>query len=171
MATQTDVTAAGQNFLIPNGTFFAELIIFLVVLGVIWVFVVPPLRKVLGERADRVAKTVEDTREATAAFTDAEAHYRSALADARSEASKIRDQARTEGQAILDQMRTQAKQEADAIAAQSATELRAQGDQIAAELRTGVGSLSQTLADRVLGVEGEAAVKGVAGLGDRAGRG
>jgi len=160
---------ADGNFLIPNGTFLAELLIFLIVLGVIWAFVVPPIRKVLGEREDMVAKTAEDTKKATAAFTDAEAQYRTALANARGEAGKIRDQARAQGQAILDDMRGRAKEQADLIASQAGTELRAQGDQIAAELRAGVGPLSQTLADRVLGL-GERAANGVGGF-DQAGRG
>ena len=45
-----------QNFLIPNGTFFFVLAIFLIVLGVIGKFVVPPVQKVLGEREAMVAK-------------------------------------------------------------------------------------------------------------------
>ncbi|NUS44238.1 MAG: F0F1 ATP synthase subunit B [Mycobacteriaceae bacterium] len=155
---------AANNFLIPNGTFFVELIIFLVVLGVIWVFVVPPIRRVLEEREGVVAKTTEDTREATATFAAAETRYREALAEARGEAGRIRDEARAEGQVILDEMRTQAKQQADGIASQAATELRAQGDQIAAELRAGVGPVSQALADRVLGV-------GETVSGSQAGRG
>lgn len=162
MSNQTDVMAA-ENFLIPNGTFFVELIIFLIVLGVIWFFVVPPIRKVLAERETVVAKTNSDTREATAAFAEAEERYRAVLAEARSEAGKIRDKARADGQAILDQMRSQAKQEADAIASQATTELRAQGDQIAAELRAGVGPLSQTLADRVLGFGSDPATPGIGG--------
>ncbi len=39
-----------SNFLIPNGTIFVILLIFLVVLGVIAKWVVPPVSKVLAER-------------------------------------------------------------------------------------------------------------------------
>ena len=51
----TRILAAGEgggtsNFLVPNGTFFVVLIIFLIVLGVIGKWVVPPVSKVLRER-------------------------------------------------------------------------------------------------------------------------
>ena len=42
----------GGNFLIPNGTFVVELVIFLVVLGVIAKWILPPLQEV-AERARR----------------------------------------------------------------------------------------------------------------------
>ncbi len=54
-----------SNFLIPNGTFFVVLAIFLVVLAVIGTFVVPPILKVLRERDAMVAKTRPTTRSRT----------------------------------------------------------------------------------------------------------
>ncbi|MEV4238429.1 MULTISPECIES: F0F1 ATP synthase subunit B [unclassified Nocardia] len=152
MTPRTDVVAEG-NFLIPNGTFFAELLIFLIVLGVMWLFVVPPIRKVLAERETRVAETAVDNKEAKALFADAEAKYQAAVAQARSEAVEIRNQARAEGRVILEQLRSEAQGEADRIVAESATELRAQADQVAAELREAVEPLAETLADRVLGIK------------------
>ncbi len=55
---------AGENFLLPNGTFFAELLIFVTVLGVIWRFVIPPINRAMEEREARVAKTEADERAA-----------------------------------------------------------------------------------------------------------
>ena len=43
-----------QNFLLPNGTFFFELILFVVVFILLAKFVVPPIRKAMEERAERV---------------------------------------------------------------------------------------------------------------------
>ncbi|MFQ6395039.1 F0F1 ATP synthase subunit B [Nocardia sp. KC 131] len=152
MAPRTEVVAEG-NFLIPNGTFFVELLIFLIVLGVIWMFVVPPIRAVLTERDARVAKTAADDKEAKDLFVGAEARYKAAIAEARSEVVEIRNRARAEGRAILEQLRGEAQEEADRIVAESATELRARADQVAAELRETVEPLARTLADRVLGVD------------------
>jgi F-type H+-transporting ATPase subunit b len=144
---------AEGNFLIPNGTFFVELVIFLIVLGVIWFFVVPPIRKVLAEREDRVTETTANNKEAKEVFAEAEARYQSALEKARAEAAEIRNQARAEGRTILEELRGEAQQEADHIVAESAAQLRAEADQVAAELREVVEPLSQTLADRVAGVD------------------
>src|SRR6201988_763341 len=91
--------AAGEggetnNFLIPNGTFFVVLLIFLIVLGVIGTFVVPPIMRGLHERDEMVAKTIENNREADKQFAGADAGYEAGMARARGEASAIRDEAR-----------------------------------------------------------------------------
>jgi len=166
MSPRTDVEADG-NFLIPNGTFFAELLIFLIVLGVIWFFVVPPIRKVLAEREERVGQTSADNKEAKDTFAEAQAKYEAAVAAARAEAADVRNEARAQGRAILEEMRGEAQREADTIVAESAAQLRAEADQVAAELREAVEPLSQSLADRVVGVDdGHAGT----GSGQRRGR-
>ncbi|MUM35664.1 F0F1 ATP synthase subunit B [Mycolicibacterium sp. CBMA 361] len=65
----------GQNFLIPNATFFVVLIIFLIVLGVIGKWVVPPVSKVLVEREEMLAKTAADNRKSAEQVAAAEADY------------------------------------------------------------------------------------------------
>ncbi|WP_280271901.1 F0F1 ATP synthase subunit B [Nocardia wallacei] len=149
MSPRTDVAAEG-NFLIPNGTFFAELMIFLIVLGVIWFLVVPPIRKVLAERENRVCETAVNSTAAKETLAEAEARYQTALEKARAEAADIRNEARAEGRAILEEMRGEAQREADEIVADSAAQLRAEADQVAAELRHEVEPLAQSLAARVV---------------------
>ena len=150
------LVAAGEgetsNFLIPNGTFFFMLAIFLVVLGVIGKLVVPPIQKVLGEREAMVAKTTEDNRRSLEQETAAEADYNAQLAAARAEAAAIRDGARTEGRAVIDEVRAQATDEVAGTLRGANEELAAQSDAIAGDLRSSVESLSVTLAERVLGV-------------------
>ncbi|QLY29423.1 F0F1 ATP synthase subunit B [Nocardia huaxiensis] len=153
MPPGTDVVAQ-QNFLIPNATFFVELAIFMIVLGVIWFFVVPPIRKVLEEREKRVNETAVTAKEASEIFAEAEARYNKALEKARAEAAEIRNQARAEGRAILDELRGEAQQEADQIVAETTAHLRADADQVAAELRESVEPLAHDLADRMLGKNG-----------------
>src|SRR6478752_7319585 len=76
-----------SNFLLPNGTFFAVLIIFLITLAVIWKWVVPPVSKVLAEREAMLAKTAADSRKSAEQVAAAQADYDQAMAGARSEAS------------------------------------------------------------------------------------
>lgn len=150
------VLAAGeggtQNFLIPNGTFFFVLAIFLVVLGVIGKFVVPPIQKVLGERERMAAQITEDNRQAAAQEAAAEADYNKELATARSEAAAIRDAARSEGRQVIDDMRARANDEVAATVQDANDELKLQSDSIAPTLNASVETLSHTLANRVLGV-------------------
>lgn len=141
-----------SNFLIPNGTFFFVLIIFLIVLGVIGKFVVPSIVKVLGEREEMVTKTGKDNRKAAELEAAADSDYDREMAAARTEASGIRDEARAQGRKVLDDMRGRANGEAEAALQQAAAELKQQSDGIAVELRSSVETLSSTLASRVLGV-------------------
>ncbi|WP_225724712.1 MULTISPECIES: F0F1 ATP synthase subunit B [unclassified Nocardia] len=152
MSARTDVEAQG-NFLIPNGTFFAELLIFLIVLGIIWFFVVPPVRKVLAERDNRVAETAKENKEARRLFAEATERYQSGLEQARTEAAAIRNKARAEGQAIIDELRADAQAQSDEIVAEAIAKLRAEADQIAAELRETVNPIAQTIADRIVGAD------------------
>uniref|UniRef100_UPI002453BE5C F0F1 ATP synthase subunit B family protein n=1 Tax=Nocardia brasiliensis TaxID=37326 RepID=UPI002453BE5C len=116
---------AGENFLLPNGTFFAELLIFVTVLGVIWRFVIPPINRAMEEREARVAKTEADERAAAALRAEVDQRYRSALAEAEGAAAAIRKQARAQGRSLIAQRKAGAQEEADAMVAQAAIELRA----------------------------------------------
>ena len=149
--------AAGEgetnNFLVPNGTFFVVLLIFLIVLGVIGTFVVPPIMRVLHERDEMVAKTIENNREADKQFAAAEADYEAAMARARRDASTIRDEARAEGRKILEDMKRRASEESALALHKAGQELKQQADGIAADLRTSMETLAVTLAGRVVGVD------------------
>ena len=141
------------NFLVPNGTFFVILAIFLVVLGVIGTFVVPPIMRVLRERDDMVTKTLADSKQAAEQVAAAEADYETAMLAARVEASAVRDEARAEGRKVLDEMRARADAEVAAILQNAGEQLKREGDVTADGLRAHVGALSATLASRILGVD------------------
>lgn len=142
-----------SNFLVPNGTFFFVLAIFLIVLGVIGKFVVPPIQKVLGERERMVAKTTEDNRKAAEQEAAATADYNNELAAGRAEAAAIRDEARNDGRAVIDEKRAIANEQVAGELQQTNDELKRQSDAVSGDLRSSVDSLSAQLASRVLGVE------------------
>ena len=142
-----------SNFLVPTGTFFVVLIIFLIVLGVIGKWVVPPVSKALRERDAMVKHTVEDTRAAADQFAAADQDYQAEMAKARGEASKLRDEARAEGRKVLEDMRGRASEQVASTLQQADSELKEQALSIQADLRSSVENLSETLASRVLGVE------------------
>ncbi|EUA50070.1 ATP synthase B/B' CF family protein [Mycobacterium xenopi 3993] len=129
------------------------LIIFLIVLGVIGTFVVPPITKVLREREFMVDKTLADNRRADEQFAAARADYENAMAQARLEASAIRDGARAEGRKVLEEMRARAEEEVNATLQSAGEQLKRAGDAIAADLRSHVETMSATLASRILGVD------------------
>ena len=55
-------TLAEGNFLIPDATFLAEIVAFILILAVMWKYVVPPLQKNLAARQDVIRQQLEDAR-------------------------------------------------------------------------------------------------------------
>ncbi|OBG47205.1 F0F1 ATP synthase subunit B [Mycobacterium alsense] len=143
----------GSNFLVPNGTFFFVLAIFLIVLAVIGTFVVPPVMRVLRERDAMVAKTVADTKKAAEQFEAAQADYEEAMKEARTEASSLRDGARAEGRKVVEDARARAEQEVMSTLQLAAEQLKRERDAVELDLRANVGAMSATLASRILGVD------------------
>ena len=84
---------AGGNFLIPNMTFVVELAAFLIVLGVLRRYVIPPVQQAMTARQDIARKLVSDRQEAKRLLEKAQAAYKTAMADARHEAAHLRAQA------------------------------------------------------------------------------
>ena len=145
--------AGGNNFLVPNGTFFFVLAIFLVVLGVIGTFVVPPILQVLRERDAMVAKTLADNKKSAEQFAAAQADYEEAMSEARVQASSYRDNARAEGRKVIEDARARAEQEVASTLEVANEQLKRERDAVELDLRTNVGAMSATLASRILGVD------------------
>jgi F-type H+-transporting ATPase subunit b len=155
------ILAAGQggeegesnNFLMPNGTFFFVLAIFLIVLAVIGTFVVPPIMRVLRERDAMVHKTAADNKKSAEQFAAAQADYEEAMKEARLEASSLRDNARTAGRKVIDDARAGAEQEVATTLAMANEQLKRERDAVELDLRANVAAMSSTLASRILGVD------------------
>jgi F-type H+-transporting ATPase subunit b len=153
LASSQAAEGGGNNFLIPNGTFFFVLAIFLLVLAIIGTFVVPPILKVLRERDAMVAKTASDTKKSAEQFEAAQADYEAAMKEARVQASSFRDNARAEGRKVVDDARARAEQEVASTLQLAAEQLKHERDAVELDLRANVASMSATLASRILGVD------------------
>jgi F-type H+-transporting ATPase subunit b len=149
----TSQAEGGNNFLVPNGTFFVVLIIFLIVLGVIGTFVVPPIMRVLHERESMVTKTLADNKKSAEQFAAAQTDYENAMSQARAEASAARDDARAEGRRVVNEVRARTEEEVAATLQDAGEQLKREGDAVTEDLRSHVEGMSATLASRILGVE------------------
>jgi F-type H+-transporting ATPase subunit b len=150
---QAAAEGPGQNFLVPNGTFFVVLIIFLIVLGVIGKWVVPPISTVLAAREAMLAKTAADNRKSAEQVAAAQADYDETMAGARTAASAIRDEARNDGRKVVEAARAQAGSAVAETLSGADAELSVQRRSAQTVLESSVDNLSETLAGRILGVE------------------
>jgi len=139
------------NFLIPNGTFIAEVVIFLVILAVIGKYVVPYVNKALADRQEAIRVQFQEGEEARARLEAAEAEYREQIAGARADAARQREEAREQGAQILAELKAQAHQESDRIIKAAQQQIEAERARTVAALRAEVGTLAVELAGRVVG--------------------
>jgi F-type H+-transporting ATPase subunit b len=162
MAHTQTVLAEGSNFLVPNATFFAELIAFLIILGILWRYVLPPVTKALDERQQIIRTQMEEAEATKVKLAATEADYRAKLQEASTMAAQIRDEARADAAAIRDEILAKAREESDRIIAAGRSQLDAERTAVVRQLRNEVGTLAVDLASRIVGesLEAEARQRG-----------
>ena len=141
---------ASDNFLLPNATFIAEVIAFLLILGIIWRYVFPYINGALDKRQELIATQVAEAEEAKEQLAKAQAAYQDALKEARAEAAQIRENARAEAQRTIEELRTQAQDEAARIVARGEEQLALQRGAIVRDLRAEIGTLAVELSEKIL---------------------
>lgn len=149
MASQVEA-AKTKIFLLPNATFFVELIIFLIIFAVIGRYILPRIQRPLRDRRALVRRQVEDAEAARAQLVQAKQAYQSALSEARVEAAQIREDARAEAQRTVDDLRKRAQEESARIVARGEAQLAGQRASIMRELRPEIGTLAVELSEKIV---------------------
>ena len=144
-------TLAAGNFLIPDGTFVAEIVAFLIILAVMYKYVVPPLQKSVTQRQALIQKGLEDSQEAKARLDAAEADYTKMMAEARTEAARTREEGSRLRQEMIEAAKDEARVAAENVTRLAEERLEVQHRQVLAELRREVGQLAVDLAGRIVG--------------------
>jgi F-type H+-transporting ATPase subunit b len=142
---------------IVPGIVLAQCLNFLLLILVLRVIAFKPLLKVLEQRQERIAKGIEDARQAEARLANIEADY-----------NKRMDEARIEGQKTVAELTVSAEKQAQAIIAKAnedVARLKAQVQEDAllernkalVDLRTQVVALSMAAANKLVGEAMDAA--------------
>lgn len=140
-----------NNFLVPNGTFWVELIAFAIMFFILAKYIVPPINRAMTNRQDAIRKQFADLDQARDQAKSAEEEFRAQITEARHEAARIREEAREQGAAIIAEMREQAQADAARIVEHAHNQLEADRQQAVTSLRAEVGSLATELAGRIVG--------------------
>ena len=145
----------------------AEMIVGLIAFGILyWVYkskVVPRMEQLYEERAAAIEGGMRQAEDAQAEARAALEKYNAQLAEARTEANEIRESAREQGASIVAEMREQAQAEANRITESAKRQIEAERQQAVVQLRQEVGTLSTTLASKIVGesLEDEVRQKGI----------
>lgn len=142
---------APGNFLIPNMTFVVELMAFIIVLGVLWRYVIPPVQQAMNARQEMARQLVSDSEEARQLLKNAQTAYKAAMADARHEAAQLRAQAEQQRREIVDGASTEAATGVAEIISRGQAQVEAERRQAVRQLKTDLGNVAVDLAEKILG--------------------
>jgi F-type H+-transporting ATPase subunit b len=142
---------AAGNFLIPNMTFVVELMAFIIVLGVLWRYVIPPVQQAMNARQEMARKLISDSEEARQLLAQAQTAYKTAIAGARREAAQLRTQAEHQRREIVDGASIEAEAGAAEIISRGQAQLEAERRQAIRQLKTELGNAAVDLAEQILG--------------------
>ena len=141
---------ASGNFLVPNATFIAEFIAFLLILWIIARYILPRVQGPMRERQAMIRQQAIDAEETKNKLAQAESSLQNALKEARAEAAQIRENARAEAQRTIEELRTQAQEESARIVARGDEQLATQRAAVVRELRAEIGTLAVELAEKII---------------------
>jgi F-type H+-transporting ATPase subunit b len=134
-----------------NGTFFAEVIVFLVMLAILAKWVYPVIIKVATERQNQVEAALKAAEEAKTDVAKSLEEAKKELASAKDGAREIMERAKREAATDADETRKKSQAEAQAQLVRAREEIAAERDKAMQQLRAEVGNLVVSAAGQVLG--------------------
>ncbi|MDA8393318.1 MAG: F0F1 ATP synthase subunit B [Actinomycetota bacterium] len=148
---------AVTDFLLPNATFFAELVAFLVVLGVLAKWVLPYISKAMAERQAEILQGIEAGDEGRRLLQEARAERERLLEEARAEGRLIVEQATKVAGQAKEEILANAREEAARLLARAESAIQRSTELANEEVRRNLVELVMAAAERVIGAELDAA--------------
>lgn len=149
--------ASNSNFLVPDGTFVAELIAFLVIVGIIAKYVLPPLNKAMEARQEQIRTSLEAADAARAEADETRAQRQGILDEARQHAREIVAQANTSAERVAAQAEERGQQEYERLLRAAEAEIALARQRAVDEVSAQLGTLALSAARKIIGREIDAA--------------
>ena len=134
------MTTAGI-FLLPNATFFVELVVFLIIVFVLAKYVLPVLNKAVTDRQEQIRYSMEAAERARADAAQADDERRDALETARQQAREIVATANRPAAQVLADAQTNARTEYERIVESADAEVALARQRAVDEAATRLGEL------------------------------
>lgn len=128
-----------------------SLVSFAVLFVVMWKFALPPITKMLDERADKIKDSLEKAEETRVEAERLLNEYKEQLAEARLESSRVIEQGRKVAETMKDEIVAKANEERESILARAREEIQGEKRVALAELQASVADLSVAVAGRIIG--------------------
>lgn len=144
---------ASSNFLLPNATIIPEFIAFMIVLGVLAKYVVPPVNRAMETRRQNIADSLKVIDEAKVRQAEAEQRSRTVIEEARQTARTTIDNANRLAEQLQADARRAGEEEYARLVARAQAEIDRQRQQAEAELVSRMADLVVATAESVVQAE------------------
>lgn len=131
--------------------FLAQVVVFVIVVVILWVWALPTVNKFLDERSGQIQKGLEDAETAKRQLAEAETRVAKMIEQARQEGQQALARATQAGEHLRADIEQQARQRSDEILAQAQKNIEQQVAQAKSELSRQVSELAIMAAERVIG--------------------
>jgi F-type H+-transporting ATPase subunit b len=139
------------GLLTPNGTFFAELIAFIVMILILGKWAYPRIIKAATEREDKIEAGLRAAAESEERLSKVQVQVEQTLEDARTQAREILNRAHQEATADAAEVLAKARADAEALIERARTEIAGERDRAIQDLRAEVANMVISASERVLG--------------------
>jgi F-type H+-transporting ATPase subunit b len=133
------------------GYILMQILLFVILLAVLTNYLYEPVINALEERKAKIAKGLEDARQAAIARDNADAEAKKILDAARNEAAKVRQDAAIQAEETAKGIVAQANEEARGIVASAREDGEAERNRVLSELRGQVAAISIAAANKLVG--------------------
>jgi F-type H+-transporting ATPase subunit b len=140
-------------FLVPNGTFFIELVVSILLILAVYKWVLPPINKAMEERQEKIRASLEAADQAR---TDAEAaddERRSVLETARQQAREIVATANRTAEQVRTDAQARGQSEYERIVGNADVEIALARQRAVEEAASRMGEVVMEVVERVIGRE------------------
>lgn len=133
------------------GYLLIQILAFLILILLLRGWLYTPVLRVLDERKARIAKGLEDARQASVARDNADAEARRILDEARAEAAKLRAEASVQAEETASGITAQAHSEAKDILSRAQEDAAEERNRILSDLRGQIAGISIAAATKLVG--------------------
>jgi F-type H+-transporting ATPase subunit b len=149
------MTTAGI-FLLPNGTFFIELAVSIVLILIIMKYVIPPLNAAMERRQEQIRSSLEAADQARADAAAADDERRSVLEEARVTAREIVAQANRTAEQVRTEAQAKGQSEYERILGNAETEVGLARQRAVEEAANRMSEIVMEVVEQVIGREVDA---------------
>ena len=143
----------GSIFLFPNATFIVEFVIFLVILGAVAKYILPPLNRAMEKRQAEIKESLEVAERARSEADETRAQRAGILEEARGQARQIVAQANASAEQTRADGVARGQQEYERLVASAEAEIALARQRAVDEVSGTVGTLVLSVARQVIGRE------------------